>query len=324
MRRFVRFLSVLWLLASAMAATAQAPSYPTRPVRIVIPYAAGGGADALSRQMSVALDRSLGQRFVVESRPGGNTSIAAVAVANAPADGHTLLMTGGTTMALQPLVQEKLAYDPMADFVPVSLLTTSPFMLVVSTELGVNSLDDLLKLARSQPGKLAYASNGIGGPVHLFMELLAQRAGVQLNHVPYKGFAPALPDLAAGRTPLTMIDSGSIESLVKAGKVKVLGITSPQRSPQFPDVPTVAEQGFPGYSAETWFALYAPAKTPPAVVGQLSEALRDWLGRTEAQDALRALGQNARWAAPEAVRQRILSEQQAYAPLVKAANIRAE
>lgn len=319
--------TVLFLIAAASAVvsfTARADTYPSRPVRVIIPYASGGGADAAARLMTIGLTKALGQSFVVESRAGGNTAIGAVAVAHSPPDGYTLLMAGGTTMALNPMVVDKLPYDPLKDFAPISMLAYSPYLVAVSAEMGAGSLADVLARAREKPGSVAYASNGIGGTVHLGMEMLAQRAQVRFNHVPYKGFAPALPDLVSGRTPVTMIDLASLGSFAKSGRVKVVAITSAQRSSLFPDVPTVAELGFPGYAVETWFALFAPAGTPAPIVATLSEAMQTWMALPETQEAFKGIGQEPKASPPDYVRQRIVSEQAMYAPLVKAANIKVE
>jgi tripartite-type tricarboxylate transporter receptor subunit TctC len=319
--------TVLFFVAAACALVsfgACADTYPNRPVRVVIPYASGGGADAAARLMTMGLTKALGQSFVVESRAGGNTAIGAVAVAHSAPDGYTLLMAGGTTMALNPMVVDKLPYDPLNDFAPISMLAYSPYLVAVSAEMGADSLADVLAQARAKPGTVAYASNGIGGTVHLGMEMLAQRAQVRFNHVPYKGFAPALPDLISGRTPVTMIDLASLGSFAKSGRVKVVAITSAQRSALFPDVPTIAELGFPGYAVETWFGLFAPAGTPPAIIATLSEAMQTWMALPETQDAIHMIGQEPKASTPDYMRQRIVTEQQMYAPLVKAANIKAE
>ncbi len=312
---------VVRLVAALAFFTGAAHAYPDKPIRIIIPYAPGGGADGVSRLLAQRLEKSFGQPVLVESRAGGNTVIAAQAVARAAPDGYTLLMTGGSTMSLIPLTSKKVPYDPLADFAPISILSKGPYLLCVSAELGVNTLDEVLALARAKPGALSYASNAIGGSAHLGMELLAQRAKVQLNHVPYKGFAPAIGDVVSGRTPLAMLDQATLGGFGKSGRIKVLAATSLTRSSMYPDVPTLAELGFPGYELETWFALYAPAGTPDAIIEKLGAEVRAWLSTPEAQQALNALGQEAAASTPEAVRDRIKSEQQSYGPLIEAAKI---
>lgn len=322
----MRILGILGiaLLASLVGLPATADTYPSKPVRIVIPYAPGGGADALARQLGLALGKELGQPFIIDAKPGANTAIAATFVAKAPADGYTLLLTGNATTSLNPLILERMPYDADKDFAPISMVTRSPFLVVASAELGVNSLAELLDLARAKPGTLAYASNGTGGIIHLGMELLSQEAKVQLNHVPYKGFAPALPDLVSGRTPVSMFDLGSLGSYAKVGRVKVLASTSATRSRLFPEVPTVAEQGFPGFQVESWFTLYAPASTPQPIIDLLNEQVRKWTALPETAQSLAQVGQEPESSTSAYVRTRIQRERQTYAPLVKAANIKAE
>lgn len=309
-------------MAAALAlAAGPAHAYPDKPIRIIIPYAPGGGADGLSRLLAQRLEKTLGQAVLVESRAGGNTVIAAQAVARAAPDGYTLLMTGGSTMSLIPLTSKQVPYDVRTDFAPISMLSKGPYLLCVSAELGASTLDEVLAMARARPGALSYASNAIGGSAHLGMELLAQRADVKLNHVPYKGFAPAIADVVSGRTPLAMLDQAALGGFGKSGRIKVLAATSLQRSSMYPDVPTLAELGFPGYELETWFALYAPARTPNAIIEKLGGEIRTWLATPEARQALAALGQEAAPSTADAVRARIESEQRSYGPLISAAKI---
>jgi tripartite-type tricarboxylate transporter receptor subunit TctC len=197
---------LLALVCAVPVLSTQAQGWPDRPVRIVIPFPPGGGADAAARLIAGQLTKALGQTFLVDSRPGGNTTIAAGAVARAPADGTTLLMTGGSTMSLLPLISEKLPFDPATDFVPVGMVSRFPYVLAASSQFGAGTLPEALARARARPGEVAYASNGIGGITHLGMEWLAHEAGVTLLHVPYKGFAPAVTDVVGGRTPLIMAD----------------------------------------------------------------------------------------------------------------------
>jgi tripartite-type tricarboxylate transporter receptor subunit TctC len=299
-------------------------NYPNRPVKIIIPYVAGGGADAAARFLALGLAKELGQPFVIEAKTGANTAIAATFVAKSPPDGYTILLTGSATVSLNPLMVDKLPYDPIADFAPIGMMSTAPFYLVVSSELGVNSLDELLKKVRSKPGEFAYASNGVGGSIHLGMELLAQRAGIRMNHVPYRGFAPAMPDLLSGRTPISMMDLAPIAAHVKSGRVKMLAATTRTRTKAMPDVPTIAELGFPDFNVESWFALYAPAKTPAAIVNLLNEKVRKWAATPEVRDNMAGIGMQSEGSSIDYVKERFLAEQKAFAPLVKAANIKLE
>ena len=248
------------------AGFAAAQAYPAKQVRVIIPYAVGGGADAAARLVADHLGRTLGQAFVIDPRPGGNTVIGAEAAAKAPADGYTLFVTGGSTMSIQPFVfQGKLPYDPLGDFAPVSMISRFPFFLVVPSTLGVNTFADFAAYVKARPGQLSYASNGSGGLGHLGTEMLRQAMGLDLAHVPYKGFGPMLPDLLAGRVAAVMMDLAPLGSNARSGSVKFLAVTSSGRSSFMPEVPTVAELAIPGYEIDVWFALYAPAKTPVAI-----------------------------------------------------------
>ena len=312
------------LVCAALVAPLQAQTWPDKPVRIVIPYPPGGGADAAARLIAGQLSKVLGQTFIVDSRPGGNTTIAAGAVARAPADGYTLLMTGGSTMSVLPLISEKLPFDTTADFVPVGMVSRFPYVLAASSQFGAGTLAEVLGRARAKPGEVAYASNGSGGITQLGMEWLAHEAGVSFLHVPYKGFAPAVMDVVGGRTPLVMADWAPIAGSVQSGALKVLGVTSARRSPLLPDVPTLAEQGFPSYDLEIWFGLYAPAGTPPDVVARLSDTMRQWLAGPQAREAFGRVGHEPAPSTPADVRARIASERKSFAVIVKAANIKAE
>jgi tripartite-type tricarboxylate transporter receptor subunit TctC len=323
-RRVLLIGATLAGLVMAAPAIAQTAAYPDKPLRIVIPYAPGGGADGAARLVAEALGKALGQTVLVESKPGGNTMIATQQVARAPADGYTLLMTGGSTMSVLPLVSDKLPVDPVRDLVPIGMVSRFPFIVAAASDFGVNTLAEALAKAREKPGAVAYASNGNAGMVHMGMEWLAHAAGVQLLHVPYKGFAPAISDVVTGRTPLMMADWAPIAGSVQAGKLKLLAVTSAQRYAQLPDVPTVAEQGFPGYNLDIWFALHAPAGTPPAVVARLNEALTRWQRTDEARAAFKRIGHESAPSTPDEVRDRVAQERKAFAEVVKRAQINAD
>lgn len=323
MQLFIRI--VIVALATQFAGHAAAQAYPAKQVRVIIPYAVGGGADAAARLLADQLSRALGQSFVIDPRPGGNTVIGAEAAARAPADGYTLFVTGGSTMSIQPFVfQGKLPYDPLGDFAPIGMISRFPFFLVVPASLGVNSFAELVAYVKARPGQLSYASNGSGSIGHLGTEMIRQAIGLDLTHVPYKGFGPVLPDLLSGRIAVVMMDLAPLGSNVRSGAVKVLASTSLTRSPFMPEVPTVAELGIPGYEIDVWFALYAPAKTPVAIVNQLNAEMRKYLGSAEAKEAYARLGHEATFSTPEVVQGRIVSEQKMFAPAVKAAKLKAE
>ncbi len=317
--------SVIAALLALFAAHASAQSYPAKSVRIIIPYPTGGGADAAARLLADHLGRTLGQGFVIDPRPGGNTVIGTEAAARSPADGYTLLLTGGSTMSVQPFVfPGKLPYDPLGDFAPISMVSHFPFFLVAPASLGVNTFAEFVAYVKARPGQLSYASNGTGGLGHLGTEMIRQAVGLDLAHVPYKGFGPMLPDLLSGRVALTMMDLAPLGSNARSGAVKFLASTSLQRSPFMPEVPTVAELAIPGYEIDVWFALYAPAKTPPAIVGRLNAEVRKYLGSAEAKEAYARIGHEPGASAPEDVRARVIAEQKTFAPIIKAAKLKPE
>jgi tripartite-type tricarboxylate transporter receptor subunit TctC len=314
------------LVAIAFAcATAHAQTYPAKPVRLVIPFPPGGGAEGAARLLSNHLSQALGQSFVVEPRPGGNTLIGTEAVAKAPADGYTLLMTGNSTMAIQPFVfQGKLPYDPLGDFAPVGMVSKFPFFLFVPASSPATNIRELAALSKAKPGTTSYASNGSGTITHLATEMLKLATGLDAVHVPYKGFGPALPDLLSGRVSMMLADIAPVGEQMRAGKLRALGATSAQRSAFLPDVPTIAEQGVPGYDIEIWFGLYAPAKTPPEIVSRLSAELQKYLASPEAKEAYGKLGHEAAPATPAQVRERIVAEQKRFSSAIKDANLKPE
>lgn len=316
---------LLFVLLLAMAGAAFAQAWPAKPVRVIVPYPPGGGAEAAARFLANHLTQSLGQSFVIDNRPGGNTVIGAEAAAKAPADGYTLFFTGGSTMSLQPLVfPGKLPFDPLGDFAPVSMVSHFPFFLVVPASLQVGTLAELVAYVKARPGQVSYASNGSGLISHLGMEMLKQSTGMDLLHVPYKGFAPALPDLLSGRVGVMLADLAPVGQQLKAGSLRVLAATSAQRSGFMPEVPTVAELGNPGYEIDVWFGLFAPAKTPADIVARLNAETVKYLSSAAAKEAYGKVGHETIHSSPEAVRNRIMAEQKAFARAVKDARLKPE
>lgn len=310
-------------LAACASACAQAQAYPAKPVRVIIPFPPGGGSDAAARLVTSHLAQVLGQSFVIDARPGGNTVIGTMAVAKAPADGYTLLFTGGSTMSIQPFMfAGKPPYDPLGDFLPIGMVSRFPFFLVVPAALPANSLQELIALARASPGKLSYASNGSGTIGHLSMEMIRKATGIDLIHVPYKGFAPAVIDLIPGRVSMLLADVAPIAQHVRAGSLKVLAATSAQRSSYWPEVPTIAEQAVPGFGVEVWFALYAPAKTPEDIVARLNGEMQKYLSSPEAKEAYARIGMDSAPSGAEELRARIIAEQNVFSKAVKDANLK--
>jgi tripartite-type tricarboxylate transporter receptor subunit TctC len=261
------------LFALAAAPSVRADDYPTRPVTLVVPYTPGGSTEILARIVGQKLGARLHQAVVVEMKPGAGTVIGATAVAQAPADGYTLLMATPTPMAINVTVHKKLPYDPAADFVPLAMVASAPFLLLVNPSLPVHSVKELIAYAKANPGQLSYGSGGVGAPHHLYMELFKSMTGTQMTHVPYKGSLPALNDVVGGHIQLMFCDIPPAAGMIAAGKVRVIGVSTGERVPSYPDVPTVAEAGVPGFAVAGWFMIVAPAQTPAPIVDMLHKEL---------------------------------------------------
>jgi tripartite-type tricarboxylate transporter receptor subunit TctC len=273
--------ALLPLACAALAAAllpAQAQDYPAKPITLVMPYAPGGGTDHTARMLSQKLEQRLGQPLIPDYKPGAASVIAATHAARMPADGYTILYATSTTMAINVSVHKKLGYDPVRDFIPVSLFGITPFVLVMHPSVPANSVEELAALAKSgkTSGKtLTYASNGAGGASHLFAELMKTQLGIDMTHVPYKGNAPALNDVTGGHVSLMFVDPTAAVQLVRDGKLKTLGVTSAGRIPMAPEIPPLAENGLPGFDVASWHMFVAPAATPRAIVDRLNTTLRD-------------------------------------------------
>jgi len=302
---------------SAQDVTAQ--DYPTRPVRIVVPYAAGGGTDALARFLSRGLERRLGQPFVIENRPGQGTATGGAFVARSAPDGYTLLAATSSTLAFNPSVYKKLPYDPSTDFSPISLIAAVPFVLVVTPSLPVKSVADLIALARSKPGGLSYASGGMGAPHHIYMELFKSMTGADIKHIPYRGGGPALGDVVAGHVPIMFGDVGQVTSLVREGRLRALGVTVGRRVETIPEVPTMVEAGLAGYEASSWQSLVAPADLAPSIVAALSTVLTAVLAEPATREHFLKLGMQPLSGTPEEFAIYLRSEIRKWAPVIKAA-----
>lgn len=265
-----------------------AQSYPTRAVTIIVPTTAGGGTDIIARLIGDQLSKQLGQAFVIENRPGAGLVVGTVAAAKAAPDGYTLLAGLNGSMAVNPSLFSKLAYDPVRDFTPVAMLADYPFLVVVNNDLPVKSIKELIELAKSKPGQINYASAGNGTGQHLSMELFKMMTGTNLTHVAYRGAQPAYSDVISGRVHAFFDNMSGAMSLVKGGKVRALAITSKQRSPLMPDVPTVAESGVPGFEYHTWFGLWAPKNTSRPIVERLHAEVRKALTDPAVRDKVAA------------------------------------
>jgi tripartite-type tricarboxylate transporter receptor subunit TctC len=312
------------LIASVLVATAAlAATYPDRPIKIVVPFAPGGGTDVISRTLADAMGRDLGQTVFIENKPGAGTIVGTEAVAVSEPDGYTLLMAT-FAHAVNPSLKAKLPYDTFKDFAPVALVATSFNVVVVNPKLPIKSIPDLVAYAKANPGKLSYGSYGVGTSAHLAGELFKALAQVDLVHVPYKGSAPAITDLLGGQIEVMFTTVASVAPYIQNGQLRALAVTSPQRSHAFPDLPTVAEVGVPGYVAESWYGLFVRAGTPAEIVGKLNEAEQqaiksDAFTRLEQTEGLTLV------AAPSTELERyVRGEEARWRKLVQSANIKDE
>jgi len=275
-------------LAGVRSAAAQ--DYPARPVTLVVPFAPGGGVDAMARLIGGKLEQRLNRTFVVENKPGAGSIIAASYVKNAPADGYTLLMAPSPTMAVNVSLYKSLPYDPTVDFIPLALLSGTPFVLMVNLDLPVTSVPELIAYAKANPGKLTFASAGPGVPHHLFMELFMNMTGIKASHVPYRGSLPALNDLVAGHIPMMFCDIGPAAGMLQAKRVRPLGISTPFRHENYPDIPPIKDAGVPGFDAVSWQMMVAPAKTPRPIVDKLHAELTAVLALPDVKEQILRMG----------------------------------
>ena len=313
------------LVALAVSFASAADWQPTKPLRIVVPFAPGGQPDVVARALAEPLSKSLGQPVIVENRPGAGGNIAAEAVAKSAPDGHTLLMGTNGPLAVSPALYRNLPYDPLKDLAPVTLVGTSPNLIAVNPSTGVTTLKALVEKAKAEPGKLNFSSVGKGSISQLSMELLNSVAGIQTVHIPYNGGAPAVTALIAGDVQILSLNPTALVPQMQAGKARVLAQTSARRSPLIPDIPTVAESGYPGFEADVWMAVMAPAKTPPEAIQRLNVELVKIIRDAE----LRSKLWDRQWidpigSSPEEVAAVIRREGEKWARTVKAAGIALE
>jgi tripartite-type tricarboxylate transporter receptor subunit TctC len=318
-----RLLAALTLSVLALHASAQ--PYPARPVRVLVGFAPGGPNDIIARAYGARLAEDLGQPFVVENRTGAAGNLAAEAVARAAPDGYTLMLGSTGTNAVNPALYAGLPFDPVRDLAPVSIVATSPSALAVHPGVAARSVQELIALARAQPGKLTYASAGSGSSQHLSAELFKQAAGVDIVHVPYKGAAPGITDLLAGQVDMSFAPVANVVPYAKTGKLRLLGVTSAARSSFTPDTPTIAESGVPGFEVVTWYAMFATAGTPPAIVERLNVGLRKISQNPQLREQLANLGIDAAASAsPAEARAYRDAEVEKWGKLVRALGVKAE
>lgn len=315
--------AALAMAACTAVAFAQAPAYPVKPVRIIVPYPAGGTTDIIARLAAAQLSERLRQPFVVENRAGASGAIGSVAVAQAAADGYTLVMGTASSHGINSALQNNLPYDAVKDFAPVTVVASAPNIIVVHTSVPARTLGELLALAKTRPGQINFGSTSPGGSPHMSAELLKMMAGVDMTHVPYKGASPMLTDLVGGQIQAGFDNLPSTIAFVRSGKLRALAVTTAQRWPGAADIPTVAES-VPGYEVSGWFGLLAPAGTPKAVLDTLQTAVAQAVRDPEVTRQLRSLGAEPVASRPEAFAQQIRADVDKWRGVVKATGVTLE
>ena len=305
------------------AAFAQAQTWPTRPIKLIVPFPAGGPTDVLSRVVADKLSTQVKQPVIVENKPGAGGSIGADLAAKSAPDGYTLLLATSSTHSVGPHLQ-KLPYDAERDFTPIVWLGDAPRVLVVSPKIGVDNLQQLLDLAKKSPGKLNYASSGTGGVVHLATEYFASMAGVKLTHVPYKGIQQSIVDMQAGEVAMLFDNIMTVQSHVKSGRLKALGISTLKRSPLVPDIPTIDEAGVPGFENQTWFGIYAPAGLPRDIAQRANEELNRALADRSVIDRFAQLGFQPAGGSAAEFAAMVRNDSQRWAKVIRENNIQTE
>ncbi|MCW5658683.1 MAG: tripartite tricarboxylate transporter substrate binding protein [Burkholderiaceae bacterium] len=312
--------AVTLFAAAALAAfTAAADSFPSKPIRILVAYAAGGATDSLARHLSVPAGEMLGQSVVVDNKPGGATVIAAQALIQSAPDGYTMAFFDPSTVAMNQYLFKKPPYDPAKAIAPVTMLTKIPFGIMVRTDHPVKSLGEFVAQVKAKTA-VTYGHSGAGNPVHLAMERFLAQAGLQMTHVPYRGGAPALADLIGGQVGYLMMDIPSAMPFIKDGKVRVLAVTSAKRTDMLPDVPTIAELGYAGYEASSWFGAFVPAGTPPDVIAKLNKTLRDAVAKPDVTAWIKGRTLEPATSTPGELAAVIKSDEVKYAQIIKQLN----
>lgn len=318
--KLIQYFTTTWVAACLLAPTlvhADDSAYPKRPINLVVPFSAGGPTDAMARVLAQHLGQRLGQQVIVDNRGGAGGSIAAELVARSKADGYTLFFGTTGTMAINPSLYTTLRFDPVKDFAPVSLMATTMNVLVVNPQLPVKTLGELVKLAKDRPGELTYGSAGNGSSNHLSGELFRTSAGIQINHIPYKGSAPALVDLLAGRISMMFDTIAQQTQNIAARKVNALAVTGPNRSPLLPDVPTAEEAGLKGFDVTIWYGVLAPQGTPEPIVNRLQREIAAVMSTDEMKARMQTDGAQAQTTTPAEFARLIKSDIEKWAPVVK-------
>jgi tripartite-type tricarboxylate transporter receptor subunit TctC len=313
----------LAVLAGLLTSSVQAQSWPTKPIRLLVPFAPGGTSSIVARSIGAEMEKGLGQPIIIDNRPGGGGNVAMQEAARAEPDGYTLIIGHIGTLAVNPYMFDKLPFDTNADFAPVSLLAKVPSIFVVHADVPAKDLREFVALAKSQPGKLYYGSAGNGSAGHLAIEYLKLVAGIDIVHVPYKGTGPNLIDLLAGRTQATAAGTPPLMPHVKAGKLRVIAVGSPKRLPTLPEAATVAEQGYPGFETTQWYGLNAPAKVPAAIIKRLAEEAAKAAKNPAVAERFKVDDAEAVGSTPDEYATFIANEQKRWGEVVRKANIKA-
>ena len=314
---------MIFISALCLSNPAAAQNYPAKPVRIIVPFAAGGMTDVLVRKLAQAVSPALKQPVIIDTKPGGSMIIGAEAAAKSAPDGYTLFIGTSTSQVINPLIFPKLPYDPARDFEAIVPISNIEYVLCVNESVPVKTVREFVQYAKDRPGQLNYATYGNGTSVHLGMELFKQTAGIDLVHIPFKGSAPSEQELASGRVE-AMITAFSVLNFVKQGRVRVLAVTMAKRSAALPEVPTIAESGYPGFESTSWYGLFAPRGTPKEVVRRWNMEMNKALKSPEIADWLRSVGLEPTGGSPEDLAALVQSETRKYKPVVVRAGIKAD
>ena len=321
--RVIRCTAAATFALSVLACPAPASAqYPSRPVRIVVPYSAGGGTDIVARTVGQKLAERWGQTVIVDNRVGANGIIGADAVAKAPADGYTLLMSTPAEVSTNPHLYANIPYDALRDFAPITLIAVTPLVVAVNPGVPAKSVQELIVLAKEKPGSIGFATPGLGSTQHLTGEMLMMSAGIRLVHVPYKGAGQSIPDVIAGQVPMGIYGVLTISQHAKAGRLRMLAVTTPKRSSAYPDLPTLAESGFPGFDTSLWFGLIAPAATPGRVIGRLHDDVIDALKLPDVRERIASQGADIVGDTPAEFSAFIAAESAKYARIIKQAGVK--